>query len=277
MKKILVPVDFSIYSEYALDAAIKIAKKIEAEIHIYHSVNIPDDWEDLPAEVRYKDEINKKRALQVRDKLEVIKTKVEAKGLVCDIFYTGGKFVNNITEITDKYDYDLVVMGSHGVSGKEEWFIGSNTQKIIRKINTKLLVVKNEVTELNFENVLFASGMHREDQEAFEQFLAFIKPFKVKNVHIITVNTSSYYTQPALLVKEQLKEFKNIAHEFNVETVFYPDFSVEAGVRHYTADNNIQLIGISNHLRHPIKRLFQGSNVEMIINHSKVPVLSIDY
>lgn len=277
MKKILVPVDFSTYSDNALTTAIKIAKKIEAEIHIYHSVDIPDDWEDLPAEVRYKDEFNKKRALQVRDKLEDLKIKVEAEGLVCEMYYTGGKFVNNITELTDKTNYDLIVMGSHGVSGKEEWFIGSNTQKIIRKIHTKLLVVKDEPLNPNFDNVLFASGMHRDDQEAFEQFLEFMKPFGVKNVHIITVNTSTYYAQPASLIKEQLKEFKNIAHEFNVKTTFYSDFSVEAGIRHYSNDNNIQLIGISNHLKHPIKRFFQGSNVEMIVNHSEVPVLSIDY
>ncbi|MBK7409888.1 MAG: universal stress protein [Saprospirales bacterium] len=37
------------------------------------------------------------------------------------------------------------------------------------------------------------------------------------------------------------------------------------------------LIGISNHERHPLKRILVGSNVEALINHSKLPVLVIDY
>ncbi len=277
MKKILVPVDFSTISIFAIDAAIKFAKKIKADIHIYHSVNIPDDWEDLPAETRYKDEVNKARAIKVRDKLQTIKSQIEREGIACDTFYTGGKFIENINEITDKTDYDLIIMGSHGVSGKKEWFIGSNTQKVIRKIHTNLLVVKDKIEHLTFDNVLFASSMHIEDKEAFEKFLEAIEPLDMKKIHVITVNTSSFFTQPGFLMKEQLKEFKNIANRYDVETTFYPDFSVEAGIRHYVEDNNIDLVGISNHLRHPVKRIFQGSNVEMVINHSAVPVLSIDY
>jgi nucleotide-binding universal stress UspA family protein len=67
--KILVPTDFLMYADFALDAAIQIAKKNKGEIHLYHSAQIPDDWEDFPAELRYKDSSNKKITLWVRDKL----------------------------------------------------------------------------------------------------------------------------------------------------------------------------------------------------------------
>ena len=42
MKKILVPVDFSKHSEYALEAASKIAKQHRAEIVLLHMIGMSD-------------------------------------------------------------------------------------------------------------------------------------------------------------------------------------------------------------------------------------------
>lgn len=275
--KILVPTDFSIYADYAFNAALLFAEKLNAEIHLYNSADIPDDWEDLKAFIRYLDTDNKKVALKVRNQLKKLKWKAEAKGLVCKYHYTGGKFLKNITEITDKIDFDLIIMGSHGVSGKEEWFIGSNTQKVLRKLHKNVLVVKQELTALDFSKVLFVTGLDQEDKEAFRRFLAFIEPFQPKEIHIMTVDTAGFFTQPSIVVKSALNDFKAIAEGQNVKTHFYADFTIDAGIRHFTEEFSIDLVAISNHVRHPLKRIFVGSNVEMIANHLDAPLLVIDY
>ncbi len=275
--KILVPTDFSVFAEYALDAAILFAKKLNAKIHLYHSADIPDDWEDLPAEVRYHDGVNKQIALKVRNTLKQLKQQVEAEGIPCQYHYTGGKFLKNITEIIEKIDFDLIIMGSHGVSGKEEWFIGSNTQKVVRKLHQNVLVVKEKVTTIDFKEVLFVTGLDKADQEAFRRFLDFIAYFNVDKLYVMTVNTTSFFSQPNVLVKSVLKEFEKIAEGHNVSTHFYRDHTIDAGVRHFVDDYEIDLVGMSNHVRHPFKRIFQGSNVEMVVNHCDVPVLAIDY
>ena len=275
--KILVPTDFSQCAEHALNAAIQLAKKWEGEIHLYHSANIPDDWEDLPAGVRYQDTIHKPIALRVRNKLNTLADKIKASGIPCYNHYTGGKFLNNITEITDEINFNLIVMGSQGASSKDEWFLGSNTQKIVRKLHRNVLVIKEEVSEINFKKVLFVTGLDKEDKDAFRYFLQFISKFEVEKVHVMTVNTTSFFSQPYILVKEVLKDFKTIASDFPIETHFYRDYSIDAGIRHFSENYGIDLVAISNHTRRPLKRIFSGSNVEMLVNHSKVPVLAIDY
>jgi len=275
--KILVPTDFSEVAGYAIETAILFAKKLEAEIHLYHSANVPDDWEDLPADVRYQDELNKNIAIKARSKLQDLQRRIKKEGIACQYHYTGGKFIQNITEITDKIDFDLIIMGSHGASGKEEWFMGSNAQKVVRKVRNQIIVVKNQMRTLAFGDVLFVSGLDQEDQEAFRKFLDFITPFNVDKVHVMTVDTSAFFSQPAVIIKSALKDFEQIAEGFDVSTHFYSDYSIDSGVRHFCEDFDIGLVGISNHAKRPIKRLFVGSNVEMIVNHSKVPVLSIDY
>lgn len=275
--KILVPTDFSIYADYAFNAALLLAKKLDAEIHLYNSADIPDDWEDLKPYIRYLDTDNKVAAIKVRNQLKKLKYKAREIDVKCVYHYTGGKFLKNITEITDKVDFDLILMGSHGVSGKEEWFFGSNTQKVIRMLHKNVLVVKEELTNLDFNRVLFVTGLDKEDKEAFRKFLSFIEPFQPEEIHIMTVDTASFFTQPEILVRQVLKEFKQIAEGQNVKTHFYPDFTIDAGIRHFSEEFNIDLVAMSNHVRHPLKRIFTGSNVEMVVNHMKAPVFVIDY
>ncbi len=275
--KILVPTDFSVFADAALDAAILFAQKLNGELHLYHSANIPDDWEDLKADIRYQDAENKEVAIKVRNKFEKLKQKVEAEGVKCAYHYTGGKFIENITEITDKIDFDLIIMGSHGASGNQEWIIGSNTQKVVRLLHKNVLVLKDSLRNLSFTDVLFVTGLEPEDKQAFWKFLKFMEPFNVKNIHVMTVNTNGFFTPPSEKAEKRLSEFKKISKEGNVQTHFYPDYTIDAGVRHFTEEFGIDLVAISNYVRHPFKRIFIGSNVEMLVNRLNAPVLTIDW
>jgi hypothetical protein len=96
-------------------------------------------------------------------------------------------------------------------------------------------------------------------------------------VHILSIDTLGWFNQPGVVIKEAFKEFESLALGFKCKTHFYKDYSVDAGIRHFCKEKQIELVAISNHNRNPIKRFFQGSNVEMLVNHSEVPVLSIDY
>ena len=108
-------------------------------------------------------------------------------------------------------------------------------------------------------------------------FVDFIKPLGVKRIHLININTSGFFSSPSEEMKEEIKAFKNIAKDYEIISHMYSDYSVGSGVRHFCEENDIDVISISNHARHPIKRVFQGSNVEIIVNHSQLPVLTIDY
>ena len=48
-------------------------------------------------------------------------------------------------------------MGSHGISGFKEMFIGSNTEKVVRTANVPVLVIKNEHENFDINNFVFAT------------------------------------------------------------------------------------------------------------------------
>jgi nucleotide-binding universal stress UspA family protein len=274
---ILVPTDFSSYAKYGFDLACDIVKITGGAIHLYHAARIPDDWEDLPLEDKLKDSVNEAIANEAQSKLDELEQKAKGEGISVTTHYTGGAFVENLDEMLSSLSVDLIVMGSHGVGGQKELFIGSNAQKVIRKYNISILVVKHETSRPLFSKVLFASNLNEEDKKAFNNFLKFLEPFKVDEVYIMAVNTRGFFSQPALIMEKAMQGFREIAKDYKCHAHFYPDYSVEAGIRHFTEEKGISLIGLSNHIKHPIKRLIQGSNVEMVVGQSDAPVLSIDY
>jgi len=274
--KILVPTDFSPCASNALDAACKLGQKLGAEIHLYNSADLPEEWEDLPVEEKVKDSVNRALALQTKAKLLAEVEKIDKYNLQSQLHYTGGKFLKNIEEVIQENKFDLIVMGSKGAKGKQEWFIGSNAQKVIRNIHLNTLIVKNPIENVNFSKVVFASNLSSNDKVSLHRFLEFIKPFGVKEVHILAVDTFGFFSQPTILMLEALKDFKLLVKDFECHTHFISDYSIDSGIRNFTRSNDISLIGISHTTRSPIKRFFQGSNVEILINHSQVPVLCID-
>ena len=78
-------------------------------------------------------------------------------------------------------------------------------------------------------------------------------------------------------MREAIKDFAESIEGLTVKTHFGKAASVESGIRHYSEEENIDLIAISNKEKSPLKRMLVGSNVEMLINHSQVPVLTMDW
>lgn len=276
--KIIVPSDFSDCADFALQAACQIALTCGGEVTLFHvSENIEDlagDAEDkaLLKDLKARIESNISGLIREREAM------VSSVGVPFRHNARFGSFVSELEAFDKEESFDLIVMGSYGASGKQEWFIGSNTQKVVRKIRNNVLVIKQPISNLNFDKVMFPSNLTENDKEAFVEFLRFAGKCKAKEVHILSVNTGGWFNQPAPLMMELLEDFKDLARDnFKCQTHFYSDYSIEAGIRHFAEKFDIKLIGISNLVRHPIKRLFQGSNVEMLVNHSSLPVLAIDH
>jgi len=263
MKKILVPTDFSACAQHAMDMGIALAELFEAQLFFVTVTAGSSPKGDLK-NVVIKSFDNWEKEAKVRN--------VNLK-TAC----IGGEFIPALQNYIHQNNIDFVVMGSHGASGKQEYFIGSNTQKAVRALHVPIFVIKQPLAKNTFDNVIFASSFDTNEKPAFLRFLDFIKWFKPKTVHLLSINTSGWFGQPALLMKEVMNDFKALCTDFKCKTHFYSDFTVDSGVRHFMDEIGADLIAISNRNRHPLKRIFSGSNVEALVNHCEQPVLSIDY
>lgn len=277
MKNILVPTDFSACAEYAIDLGFAFAEFFDARLYLFSCIDLPSNW-DITSDEEM-DEMPKQQQLIENAKvlLEKWEDRARREEIKLKTIVSSGGFLTELqSNITDN-KIDFVVMGSHGVSGKQEYFIGSNTQKVIRKLHVPIFVVKNPLKQYAFKSVVFASNFNTNEREPFLKFLDFIKWFAPETIHLLSINTSGWFGQPSLLMNEAMKDFKKLCKGYNCKTHFYRDLSVDVGVRHFSEEVNADLIVVSNQNRRSLKRIFSGSNVEALVNHCEMPVLSLDF
>lgn len=271
MKNILIPTDFSACAGHAVHAGILLAKRFEARIHLLHCLP------GLKPRNRNNPKISAEHQ-QAQDNASTLLKDIEAKHPDISFVTTieEGKLPAVISKYVSETGVDMIVMGSHGVSGQNEYFIGSNTQKVVRKVHLPVLVIKDRLENIDFNKVVFATNLNQDEKEAFAKFKDFVKHF-LPEIHLVYINNDPFFGLPYVHTKELLEEWKVLAKPFTCHTHYFSAYTVDQGIRALSDEIGASLVSISNHQRHPMKRMFSGSNVEALVNHAQLPVLSIDY
>ena len=193
-------------------------------------------------------------------------------------FILGDGFFNEkIKSVAEDLSIDLIIMGSTGAGGKEEVFLGSNTERIIRSVDIPVLTIKSPIDTINFKTVVFASSFDEIEQSTFIHALDLLKLPTETTIHLVSIDTTSFFAQPTVLMVEAMKDFEKIASDYTVEKHFYADYSVDAGIRHFLEEVKPDLLIMSNKFDKPLKHFWQGNNAIRAVNHSEFPVLTIDY
>lgn len=273
MKNILVPTDFSTEAENALKLAAELARKKNCEIYLLHMLELPmqlvdpmmnNQSNDLP-EALFFMKLAKKRFAEILDQPYLKGITVHEKVQFHEAF-------NGIMEMSRECNCDLIVMGSKGAHGFKDFFIGSNTEKVVRTSETPVLVIKNEHPNFIVKDFVFATDFNPKSKSTLPDIIKVANFFDAK-LHLVYINTANKFisSQDADLHMETYMEgldFDNYA--MNV----YNDSNVETGVLNYAKKINAELIGIATHGRKGLSHLFNGSISEDLVNHAKIPVIT---
>ena len=273
MKRILVPVDFSKEAECAAKVAADIARRTGSEIYLVHMLELPVTTVD-PAEmssISSEPQIIYFMKL-ARDKFDKFKSLPFLKGLrVIETVQFQHAF-SGIIEESKKNKIDLIVMGSQGASGLQEMFIGSNTEKVVRRSHIPVLVIKKRVEEFKVDNMIFASDFNKESKTTFHRVIEFAKIFDSK-IHLLYVNTIHNFNTTKNLterIEKFIKDFDFSNYTINI----YNDISIEKGILSFGRDINADLIALNTHGRSGLSQLFNGSIGQELANHALRPVIT---
>ena len=167
MYKILVPVDFSKKSEFAVKMSAQISKKIKAEIHLLHLVELPSGIVDMGAGSNFSIPASMMYLRKVKEKIIYLKDNFFDSDQIIKYSIKFENPFEGIKNYAIKNDANLIVMGSKGVSDFEEMIIGSNTEKVVRTSNIPVIVVKTDTNKFKFKKLVFASNYDEENKVAF--------------------------------------------------------------------------------------------------------------
>lgn len=142
MKRILVPIDFSDNSVFALNVGVELANQLHASIRIIHVQTgqkyAPEFLGDNPEErlmgqsKSWLDHLIKKYSKEYRVYNGEFDYKIRE-----------GNVVREITNQARYDDVSLIVVGTHGVSGVEDRWLGSNAYRLVSHAPCPVLTVRN--------------------------------------------------------------------------------------------------------------------------------------
>ncbi|WP_179008212.1 universal stress protein [Winogradskyella forsetii] len=274
MKKIIVPVDFSEHSEFALEAAASLAQKFGSELIVLHMLElsnaiITSTHEALSQEAVFYLKLAEQKFDTFLDKpyLEDIQVTPIVKHF---------KVWSEVNDVAQEHNADLIIMGSHGASGIKEVLVGSNTEKVVRYSDIPVLVVKHNPILFDFEDVVFACDFTEEAVKPYLSARAIFDKLGAKT-HLVYVNSPDGNFKSSSEIDKKVANFLKRADgdlENMSKVNVVSDYSIEKGILNFANVIGADVIAVATHGRKGLSHFFEGSVSEDIANHSTLPVIT---
>lgn len=140
--QILVPWDGSKYSNHAFKVALDIAKKYDSKIRLVTCLSHVDTGA-VYLDNRINKDISKTAKDVVTKKMSVLKNNAKKSGVSTSIdVFMSDSTVKQLVKVTKSKKIDLVVMGSHGITGWKKLLLGSVANGVSQQVNCPVLIVK---------------------------------------------------------------------------------------------------------------------------------------
>lgn len=281
MIQILIPYDFSKMATHALDFVTKLPiPYTKVHLTLIHVVEFPlnssvgtlgggiDPLADYQNQVYFK-ELTGQRKIA----LDRIKDKLSSPGYSITTRVEVGTVFREISRVIEELNPDLLVMGSSGTSGWEEFWIGSTTEKIVRTATCPVLTIKGDTDPLTLKKILFASNFNEPDVRIAARIKTMQLLFDAQFYFVCIITPGNFKTSRE--ANSSLKKFMSKFKFENIHTQVYNSLSEESGILEFADDIGADLIAMSTHGRTGILHLLTGSIAEDVVNHSKRPVWTL--
>ncbi len=264
MKKIIFPTDFSKASESARKVAINFALQNDAELYIVNIYQMPyvrsGSFSSSLLDVIKKDSHNKMDALAAS--LKEVYPLLKFKDL-CVL----GDPIQTICDLSEEFYADLIVMGTHGASGIEEIFLGSNTQAVIKNAKVPVLAIPSGFDFKDVNKLAFASDLNFErSTKALSTIKGLVKQF---DTALNIVHFADLFEDSEMNEEKITNTFSDIKYTYIEQLAA----NLEKGIADYIKYEEVNLFMMIHRKHNFWERLFTSSNSEKRALHTKIPLL----
>jgi nucleotide-binding universal stress UspA family protein len=290
IRTILVPVDFSDPSKKAVGHGLSLSLELEATLVLAHVV--PDsgalNYTDATATVS-GDFLEDMRAklLDLIDSEHLVEHREIAMA---------GDVEETLLGLADSESADLVIMGTHGRRPFERWFLGSLTERMLRKVPVPIMTVSHldashaidRPQPVKMERILYATDLSPVAERAVGVAAAFAREFNAE-LHIVHVRRPlPGYAGTNIMMPpiDEKKVVENLEKQVirsvpeairglgNVRIEVIEGHPYEA-LLEYVEENAMDMIILNTQSRSGLDRALLGAVAERIVRGAHVPVLSI--
>jgi nucleotide-binding universal stress UspA family protein len=273
---IIVPTDFSECSIHALRYAAEIAKKQDSHIHLLHVYQRP--YVTTAYNGGLSAAVDPQMHAQIREEVYAELKKLANLDFVKGL-HVSAKLMTDMDawKFYEELDYnhaDLIVMGTHGVTGLlHGGLFGTNTERVIRHAPVPVISVPEGTQFESYDKILFAADFKEDYDSVFPDVVKFAKLFDAE-IEVAVINThESYATSKEASDRFELLKQQNPYDKMKL--VIYNEDTVTEGIRDLSLKHDINLIAMRTHGRTGMSRLLRDSITEDVSATIKTPVLAL--
>lgn len=286
---ILIPIDFSAYSEKACLIGFDYANRTKSHIVLLHSF-VSDNYSgSLPfGSDRFKEETKpvasdaeKLNAIhrKMHDFAERIKSDI-AKGVLPEATFecvvSEGVPEEVIIEYAGRIKAELVIMGTRGKSKKETELIGSITAEVLDAGKYPIFTVPENISISSvskIKRILFFNNLSQDDLISLDTFT---RLFDSSSLEMTLINVSEK--------KVKFQEKRNEAvlkycqrlypmHNFRIKEL--KDVNQIDEINRFVTDEHIDMVIIPTRRKNIFARLFNPSMAHKLLFYSDIPMLVV--
>ncbi|MCE9582906.1 MAG: universal stress protein [Planctomycetes bacterium] len=276
-RTILVPVDGSPMSEYAIPFAIEIARRTGGKVRLLRVLDrVPMDMDFGVCGQPEFEEAGKAQADALKAAYETPDVAVESGvciGAACEEILRGADGA------------DLVILGTDGRGGVERWIPGSTADKVIRLTSKSVLVIRppepptRALAEAEAERMLSNFAVALDGSPLAERALDELRQFAAGDAHLHFIHVVPRRTSGADVDAAETY-LRRVGAGFAARGV-HVAASVElsddtaGAITAFAVRHKCGMIAMGTHGASGLKRWVLGSVAEQVVRRGQVPVLVI--
>ncbi len=271
MNDILVAFDFSKNAIHALEYALKYANILHTNIHLL--------WVDnTTSQENIIDTIEGEIRIEKKNYLNEIATQYKNtlhNGTI-SVILRKGKVYQEISKTAHQLEAELIFAGTHGVTGFEQFWIGSNAYRITTSAPCPVITIRPDYPiDREIKNILLPLDSSLETKQKLPFAIKLAQGFGA-TIHLLKV-----YNTSLNIIRRRIDGFGEEAEacvkskdvNYVLETIEADNVSV--GILKYADKRAIDLIGIMTEQGTTTANKFLGPYAQQLINNANIPVLSL--
>jgi nucleotide-binding universal stress UspA family protein len=267
MKNFIVPLDFSLESLNGLKMALLFSRKEKVNIRmVYVLTRVADQDRNEMVKEQQDAEQKFSRILQEY-------TPQLGNESTLDFVIGKGRIYQEVAALAESMPDTMITASTHGASGFQELFIGSNAFRIISSTDRPVIAIRKNNCPAEIRKIILPIDLSIDSRQKVPYTLELAKLFNA-TIHVVGIQTlrgfgnkhriRSYVSQVASYIEDKVPcETNEVSGDNTAELVTNYANSIKADLISITTERSS---GLS---------LLIGNTVHQVLNKTEVPVLCL--